>query len=87
MFKRLYNKFKKWLYYKIYDVQLTPKGEYFYKYLTSIVTGQWQEKDFVECYEDAIEELRSLYNLTREQAVCYYYLHFKEVAERAAKRP
>ena len=53
----------------------------------SIVNGQWQEKDYVECYEEAIKELQSLNNLTREQAVYYYYLHFKEVAERAAKRP
>ena len=67
---------------------MTPKGEYFLRYLTKIVEGEWTEADFNQHYEDTLEELCKLHNVSRFEAVAIYYQYLrkmKEIAESFAE--
>ena len=79
MFKRLYNKFKKWFVNKFYVIEITPKGEYFYKYLSKIVHEEWTEADYNQYYEDILEELLKEHVITRIEAATLYYRYFKDM--------
>ena len=83
MFKKLYNKFMKWFINKFYTIELTPKGEYFYKYLTKIVNEEWTDEDYNQYYEDALEELRQIHGVTRLEAATVYYQYFKALKKLA----
>ena len=56
-FKDIYNKIMHWFIKEFYAIEMTPRGEYFYKYLTKIVNGEWTEADFNQYYEDVLERL------------------------------
>ena len=77
MFKKLYNKFMNWVLRTFYTVEMTPKGEYFLRYLTKIVNEEFTEKDYNEHYEATLQELMEIHNITRLEAATVYYRYFK----------
>ena len=77
MFKKLYNKFMHWFIKTFYTVEMTPKGEYFLRYLTKIVNNEFTEKDYNEHYETTLQELMQIHNITRLEAATAYYQYFK----------
>ena len=81
MFKKLYNKFMHWFIRKFYTVEMTPKGEYFYRYLSKIVHEEWTEADYNQYYEDNLEELRKEHGITRLEAATVYYRYFKAMKQ------
>ena len=81
MFKRLYNKFKKWFVNKFYVIEITPKGEYFYRYLCKIINEEWTEADYNQYYEDALKEMCKTYNISRLEAIVACYQHLKKLKQ------
>ena len=82
----LYYKFRKWLFNKAYKEQITVKGLYFYLYLKKILTKEWKKEDYVQSYEDAIEDFQKQNALTREQTVYYYFLYLNEILAKSEEK-
>lgn len=74
-----------WVMRTFYDIEITPKAEYFYKYLTKIVKEEWTQDDFNQYYEDIIVELAKEQGVTRIEAATIFYMYFKTLKQKIAE--
>lgn len=82
MFKNLVSKIKNWFFRQFFTIEMTPRGEYFYRYLSKIVHEEWTEADYNQYYEETLEQLRQEHNITRIEAATLYYRYFKALSKK-----
>ena len=83
---KLWRKIRKWINKKLFKNQITVKGIYFYKYLKKYLTNEWTESDYIEDYENAIEEFRADNNISKRDAIIYYFSYLNAVLEESEEK-